>query len=222
MLPDTLILVCALAYIGLLFAIAHWADRAAEAGRSVIANPTIYALSLAVYCTTWTYYGSVGRATSGGLSFLTIYLGPTLMLFFVGVIVKMIRISKAQRITSIADFIASRYGKSHLLAGLVTVIAVLGILLGIFVVVGSQRILAPLPRLHARVQAVARGDLIPRDEVTRCEGSRVWTAMHGPDELDCVIYATGMRENGMISRASTLEPMAAPRTDGSGPSIRMP
>ena len=75
--------------------------------------PNVYLLPLAVYCTSWTFYGSVGRATSGGLSFLTIYLGPTLVLLFGTVIAKMIRISKAHRITSIADFIASRYGKSH-------------------------------------------------------------------------------------------------------------
>ncbi|MFN4325115.1 MAG: ATP-binding protein [Azonexus sp.] len=114
------------AYLGLLFAVARLGDARADAGKSII-SANVYALSLAVYCTSWTFYGSVGRATSGGLSFLTIYLGPTLMLLFVGVIVKMIRISKAQRITSIADFIASRYGKSHLLAGMVTIIAVIGV-----------------------------------------------------------------------------------------------
>ena len=113
-------------YLGLLFAVARFGDARADAGRSII-SANVYALSLAVYCTSWTFYGSVGRATSGGLSFLTIYLGPTLMLLFVSVIVKMIRISKAQRITSIADFIASRYGKSQLLAGMVTVIAVIGV-----------------------------------------------------------------------------------------------
>ncbi len=114
------------AYLGLLFAVARFGDARADAGKSII-SANVYALSLAVYCTSWTFFGSVGRATSGGLSFLTIYLGPTLMLLFVGVIVKMIRISKAQRITSIADFIASRYGKSQLLAGMVTVIAVIGV-----------------------------------------------------------------------------------------------
>lgn len=114
------------AYLGLLFAIARFGDARADAGKSII-SANVYALSLAVYCTSWTFFGSVGRATSGGLSFLTIYLGPTLMILCVSIIVKMIRISKSQRITSIADFIASRYGKSQLLAGLVTVIAVIGV-----------------------------------------------------------------------------------------------
>jgi Na+/proline symporter len=115
-----------LAYLGCaLCCRAFW--RCAGRCRQVDHSANVYALSLAVYCTSWTFYGSVGRATSGGLSFLTIYIGPTLMLLCVGVILKMIRISKAQRITSIADFIASRYGKSQLLAGLVTVIAVIGV-----------------------------------------------------------------------------------------------
>ncbi|MGE5769522.1 MAG: histidine kinase, partial [Betaproteobacteria bacterium] len=126
MLSPGLILFISAAYMGLLFAVARFGDARADAGRSII-SANVYALSLAVYCTSWTFYGSVGRATSGGLSFLTIYIGPTLMLLFVGVIVKMVRISKTQRITSIADFIASRYGKSQLLAGLVTVIAVVGV-----------------------------------------------------------------------------------------------
>jgi hypothetical protein len=120
------ILFVSAAYMGLLFAVARFGDARADAGRSII-TANVYALSLAVYCTSWTFYGSVGRATSGGLSFLTIYIGPTLMLLFTGVIVKMIRIAKTQRLTSIADFIAARYGKSQLLAGLVTVIAVIGV-----------------------------------------------------------------------------------------------
>ncbi len=93
----------------------------------MIGHPTVYALSLAVYCTAWTFYGSVGRAATG-LSFLTIYLGPTLTALLWGsLLVKMVRVSKSQRITSIADFIASRYGMSQLLGGLVTVIAVVGV-----------------------------------------------------------------------------------------------
>ncbi|MBS1140650.1 MAG: ATP-binding region, ATPase-like:Histidine kinase N-terminal [Proteobacteria bacterium] len=126
MLSGWSITLLAAAYLGLLFGVARFGDARADAGKSII-SANVYALSLAVYCTSWTFYGSVGRATSGGLSFLTIYLGPTLMLLCVGVIIKMIRISKAQRITSIADFIASRYGKSQLLAGMVTIIAVIGV-----------------------------------------------------------------------------------------------
>lgn len=128
MLRGWVIVFAAFTYLGILFAIAYYADRRADQGRSLIANPVVYALSLAVYCTAWTFYGSVGRAAETGIGFLPIYLGPTLLLalgWFV--ILKIIRVAKANRITSIADFVASRYGKSHLLGGLVTVIAVVGV-----------------------------------------------------------------------------------------------
>ena len=124
------VIVCAsFAYIGFLFAIAWYADKRADQGRSLIATPYIYALSLGVYATAWTFYGSVGRAAGDGVGFLPIYIGPTLMMILWWFVVrKMIRISKINRLTSLADFVASRYGKSALLGGLVTVIAVVGIL----------------------------------------------------------------------------------------------
>ena len=116
------------AYLLLLFAVAAWGDARARRGLSVIGNAWVYALSMAVYCTAWTYFGSVGRAASAGVWFLPIYLGPTLaMVLAWSVLRKMIRIARAYRITSIADFIASRYGKSPLLAGAVTLITVVGI-----------------------------------------------------------------------------------------------
>jgi len=128
-MTSTVIVAISFLYLALLFAVAYFGDKRADAGRSIIANPTIYALSLAVYCTTWTYYGSVGRAASSGLGFVPIFLGPTLVVaLWWFVMLKMVRIGKTHRITSIADFIASRYGKSHLLGGLVTVIAVLGVI----------------------------------------------------------------------------------------------
>jgi Na+/proline symporter/nitrogen-specific signal transduction histidine kinase len=123
------ILFVSFGYVGLLFVIAYYGDKRADAGRSIISNPYIYALSLAVYCTAWTFYGSVGLATRSGLSFLTIYIGPTLMAMLGWLVLrKIIRISKVHRITSIADFIASRYGKSPTLGGLVTIIAVAGVI----------------------------------------------------------------------------------------------
>jgi Na+/proline symporter/nitrogen-specific signal transduction histidine kinase len=128
MLSPLLVLAASFAYLGLLFAVAWWADGRARADRSVIGNAWVYALSMAVYCTAWTYFGSVGRAASSGVWFLPIYLGPTLAMVLAWMVVrKMIRIARTWRITSIADFIASRYGKSTLLAGLVTLITVVGI-----------------------------------------------------------------------------------------------
>src|SRR3990172_5272520 len=128
MLQGWVIVVTSFAYLGLLFAIAYYADQRADAGRSVIASPYIYSLSLGVYATAWTFYGSVGRAAADGVGFLPIYIGPTLMIALWWVVMrKIIRISKQNRITSLADFIASRYGKSALIGGLVTVIAVVGV-----------------------------------------------------------------------------------------------
>ena len=128
MLQAWVIGLASFAYLGILFAIAYYGDRRADAGASIINSPTIYAMSLAVYATSWTFYGSVGRATASGIGFLPIYLGPTLMAaLWWTVLRKIIRISKANRITSIADFVASRYGKSALLGGLVSIIAVVGI-----------------------------------------------------------------------------------------------
>lgn len=129
MLSHWVIILSALAYMGLLFGIAYYGDKRADAGRSIIANPYLYTLSIAVYCTAWTFYGSVGRAATTGVGFLPIYLGPTLVaVLFWFTLRRIVRITKVHRITSIADFIASRYGKSGLLGGLVTIIAVLGIM----------------------------------------------------------------------------------------------
>ena len=129
MLNGTTIFLVSFGYLGLLFAIAYYADQRADAGRTIIASPYVYSLSLAVYATAWTFYGSVGRAASDGIGFLPIYIGPTLMIALWWVVLrKILRISKQNRITSLADFIASRYGKSALLGGLVTIIAVIGIL----------------------------------------------------------------------------------------------
>jgi Na+/proline symporter/signal transduction histidine kinase len=129
MLSSWVLLLVSSAYLGVLFAVAYFGDRRAEQGRSIINSPYVYTLSIAVYCTAWTYYGSVGRASAGGVGFLPIYLGPTLMAcLWWFVLRRMLRITKAYGITSIADFIASRYGKSALLGGLVTMIAVIGIM----------------------------------------------------------------------------------------------
>ena len=122
------VLSVALAYVLGLFAIAYWGDRRARDGRSVIDTPLIYSLSLAVYCTSWTFYGSVGRAVASGVGFLPIYLGPTLMaLLWWFVLRKTVRIAKANNITSLADFLGARYGQSSLLGGVVAVVMVVGI-----------------------------------------------------------------------------------------------
>ena len=129
MISLKLVALVSLVYFGILFGVAYYADRQRKRGRSLIDNPSVYSLSLAVYCTSWTFYGSVGRAATTGIDFLTIYLGPTLIAFTWWFLLrKIVRISKEQNLTSIADFISSRYGKSSGLGAIVTVFAVLGIM----------------------------------------------------------------------------------------------
>jgi PAS domain S-box-containing protein len=123
-----LLFIFILGYLSLLFLIAYYADRREKSGRSIVSNPYVYAFSMAVYCTSWTFYGSVGKAATSGLSFLTIYLGPTLMAsLWLIVLRKIIIIAKENRITTISDFVGSRYGNSIFLSALVAIVAVVGI-----------------------------------------------------------------------------------------------
>lgn len=129
MLQDGALLFITAGYLSLLFLIASFAERQSKAGRSLVANPYVYALSMAVYCTSWTFYGSVGKAATSGLSFLTIYLGPTIMAtLWWPVLVKAIKISRENRITTLADFLGSRYGNSISVSALVAVVATVGII----------------------------------------------------------------------------------------------
>ncbi|GAB4248971.1 ATP-binding protein [Deferrisoma sp.] len=117
----------AFAYLLLLFGVAYWAERRKDRGRSIISNPLVYALSTAVYCTSWTFYGSVGRATVSGFQFLAVYLGPTLIAFSWWTLLrKLVRVSRENHITSLSDLVASRYGKSGRLGALVTVMILVG------------------------------------------------------------------------------------------------
>jgi Na+/proline symporter/signal transduction histidine kinase len=116
-------------YVGLLFVLAYWGDNREFSGWSLRSRSLLYGLTLAVYCTSWTFYGAVGAAINGGWVFLPIYLGPLLLLLFGrGLLERLILASKTHNVTSIADFIASRYGKVQHLAVLVTLVAVVGVL----------------------------------------------------------------------------------------------
>ncbi|MGI9286747.1 MAG: hybrid sensor histidine kinase/response regulator [Pseudomonadales bacterium] len=129
MLQSWLLILCSLAYISLLFCIAYFGDRRMQQGRPVPHRALIFSLSLGVYFTSWTYYGAVGTAATGGWQYLAIYLGPILT-FVLGYhfLNKVLTVSKEHNITTIADFISSRYGKTQSLAAFVTVIAILGTL----------------------------------------------------------------------------------------------
>ena len=120
-----LLLILAL-YVSILFYIAYWAEKRSHSKWTN--NPYIYSFSLAVYCTAWTYYGSIGVAAESGLSYLPIYLGPIIIIpTWMVILKKIIRISRVNKISSIADFISLRYGNSRFLGALVTMICVFGI-----------------------------------------------------------------------------------------------
>src|ERR1700751_3221783 len=126
MLQGWVIVVIALAYIGLLFLVASYGDRRRIA-RGSSARRFIYPLSLAIYCTAWTFFGSVGLASRSGFDFLTIYIGPMLMLGLgFPLLIRIVRLAKSQNITSIADFVAARYGKNQTVAATVALIAIVG------------------------------------------------------------------------------------------------
>ncbi|TCL09034.1 hypothetical protein BXY66_1076 [Shimia isoporae] len=124
---NILVSVC-LIYVAFLFLVAFAAERAAMQGKGGwLRSPLVYTLSLSIYCTAWTFYGAVGYAARSGLEYLTIYIGPTLvMVGWWWILRKLVRIGRTQRVTSIADMISSRYGKSNLLAVGVTILAVIG------------------------------------------------------------------------------------------------
>jgi Na+/proline symporter/CheY-like chemotaxis protein len=127
MLQGWVVIAVALAYIGLLFLIASYGDRTRGLGRDGRARLLIYPLSLAIYCTSWTFFGSVGFASRTGFDFLTIYVGPAIMIGLCGpLLIRIVRLAKAQNITSIADFIAARYGKGQAVAATVALIAIVG------------------------------------------------------------------------------------------------
>jgi Na+/proline symporter/nitrogen-specific signal transduction histidine kinase len=148
MLSADFVIATSVGYVGLLFVLAYFGDRRARRNnQSWLHSPAVYTLSISVYCTSWTFYGAVGNAARSGLEFLTIYLGPTLV--FVGwyfLLRRLVRISHLQRITSVADLLSSRFGKSSRLGVLVTCIAVVGI---------APYIALQLKAVTSSIQAVA-------------------------------------------------------------------
>ncbi len=148
MLSADFVIATAVGYVGLLFVLAYFGDRRARSNKkSFLHSPAVYTLSISVYCTSWTFYGAVGNAARSGLEFLTIYMGPTIV--FVGwwfLLRRLVRISHRQRITSVADLLSSRFGKSNRLAVLVTCIAVIGI---------APYIALQLKAVTSSIQAVA-------------------------------------------------------------------
>ncbi len=186
-LTADLVIATAIAYVGLLFLVAFLGDmhtRSRDGG--FLRSPFVYTLSISVYCTSWTFYGAVGSAARTGLEFITIYLGPTLV--FIGwwfILRRLVRISHDQRITSIADLLSSRFGKSSRLGVLVTVLAVIAI---------APYIALQLKAVTSSIEAIAgasefgRGSLEGWDEVGLAfgvaAGMAVFTILFGTRNVD--------------------------------------
>lgn len=164
-MPAWLLPLTALVYIALLFALAFWGDR--QVGRfSQRQRMVLFSLTIAVYCTSWTFYGAVGAAVQDGWSFLPIYLGPLLLLLFGHRLwERLVLASRTQGITSIADFIAARYGKAPHLAALVALFAVIGVLPYIALQLKAVALSAQVMADHGMAM-----DLLPGD-------TALWTAL---------------------------------------------
>ena len=128
MISQPTLLAISIGYVGVLFALAYVGDMRAKNVPRASRNALVYCLALCIYCTSWTFYGAVGRATSSGWDFLPIYLGPVcVFLFGFPLLQRIVRISKGNNITSVADFIGARYGRHQIVPSIVAVIATLGI-----------------------------------------------------------------------------------------------
>ena len=128
MVSSWILLLVSIGYAALLFGVAWWGDRRPMYPDRPWLRPVVYSLALAVYCSSWTFYGAVGSAVRNGLGYLPIYLGPVLLLLFGWrIIERLALIARSENTVSIADFISSRYGRSRRLAALVTVIALIGV-----------------------------------------------------------------------------------------------
>lgn len=177
MLSVNILLFVCLGYVALLFVVAFIVDRRTR--RKPIRwlhSSVIYTLSISIYCTSWTFYGAVGSAARNGLEFITIYLGPTLV--FIGwwwLLRKLVRIGRAHRITSIADLISSRYGKSPSLAVLVTVIAVIAI---------TPYIALQLQSVTNSYQVIVGGDDGTETAFWIAAGMALFTILFGTRNLD--------------------------------------
>ncbi|MCD1117666.1 ATP-binding protein [Chryseobacterium turcicum] len=116
-----------LIYLALLFLVAHLAEK--KKSKAWINNPYIYALSLAVYCTAWTYYGSIGVAATSGLNYLPIYIGPIMVIpAWIYINTRIVRISRVNKISSLADFISLRYGNSRNFSAIITLVCLFAII----------------------------------------------------------------------------------------------
>lgn len=129
MISTSTLVILIIVYICLLYAIAYWAESSSALAKRLSSSSSVYILSIAVFCTSWTFYGSVGLASRSGIIVYTIYLGPTLLMFVLWPLMKRILLVKqTYHVNSIADFLSARFNRSLYLAGITTLVAMIGII----------------------------------------------------------------------------------------------
>ncbi|CCQ09545.1 Sensor histidine kinase [Pseudoalteromonas luteoviolacea B = ATCC 29581] len=181
------LLLAAISYIGLLFWLANWGDKTTPLAKKISHHPFVYAFSLGIYCTSWTYYGSVGTAASSAWHYLPILLGPALLFVFgQGFLRKLILVSKKQNITTIADFISARYGKRQATAIMVTIIA----------------LLATIPYIALQLKALSSSFLLLQQQQNQLSGTMLalsgtllmalFAIFFGTRKVDVTEYRSGL------------------------------
>src|SRR6202161_2607281 len=190
MLHDWGVIAAAFGYIGFLFFVASHGDRLSPTQRGR-ASSLIYPLSLAIYCTSWTFFGSVGFATRTSVDFLAIYVGPVLMIAFgTPLLRRVIQLAKSQNITSIADFIAARYGKSQAVAATVALIAIVGSVP--YIALQLKAVASSLETILSENQAVSSVPIIGDIALIVTLAMAAFAVLFGPRQTDATEHQHGL------------------------------
>src|SRR3979411_1785280 len=180
----------AFGYIGFLFLVASYGNRLSPTQRGR-ASAMIYPLSLAIYCTSWTFFGSVGFAPRTSVDFLAIYIGPILMIgLCTPLLRRVIQLAKSQNITSIADFIAARYGKSQAVAATVALIAIIGSVP--YIALQLKAVASSLETILSEHQAFARIPIIGDIALVVTLALAVFAVLFGPRQTDATEHQHGL------------------------------
>jgi Na+/proline symporter/signal transduction histidine kinase len=190
MLHDWSVIAAAFGYIGFLFFVASYGNRRSPAQRGR-ASGLIYPLSLAIYCTSWTFFGSVGFATRTSLDFLAIYIGPILMIgLCTPLLRRVIKLAKSQNITSIADFIAARYGKSQAVAATVALIAIIGSVP--YIALQLKAVASSLETILSEDQAISSIPLLGDIALTATLAMAAFAVLFGTRQTDATEHQHGL------------------------------
>jgi Na+/proline symporter/signal transduction histidine kinase len=190
MLHDWGVIAAAFGYIGFLFCVASYGDRLSptQHGR---ASALIYPLSLAIYCTSWTFFGSVGVASRTSVDFLAIYIGPILMIgLCTPLLRRVIKLAKSHNITSIADFIAARYGKSQAVAATVALIAIIGSIP--YIALQLKAVASSLETILSEEQAISSIPLANDIALTATLAMAAFAVLFGTRQADATEHQHGL------------------------------